>query len=70
MDERQAETIPAILDVGDIADLLRVSTQTALRYIRQGSIPAARIVSGKYLVSRTKLIEFIDAKTNTDRGGV
>ena len=69
MNGKHTEAIPEILDAGDLADLLRVSTQTAQRYILEGHIPAARIVKGKYLVSRAKLIEFIDSKTTTDRGG-
>jgi excisionase family DNA binding protein len=69
MEEKQG-AIPEIMDAGDLAELLRVSKQTAIRYIRQGQIPAARIVKGKYLVSRTKLIEFIDANTTTDRGAI
>jgi excisionase family DNA binding protein len=69
MEEKQG-AIPEILDAGDLAELLRVSKQTAIRYIRQGSIPAARIVKGKYLVSRARLIEFIDEKTTNERGAI
>jgi excisionase family DNA binding protein len=40
-----------ILDVVDLSALLRVSAQTARRYINEGRIPAYRVVSGKYLIS-------------------
>ena len=49
-----------ILDVIDLAVLLRVSAQTARRYINEKRIPAYRVVPGKYLISIKQLTEFIE----------
>jgi excisionase family DNA binding protein len=43
-----------------LAVLLRVSAQTARRYINEGRIPAYRVVPGKYLISIKQLIEYIE----------
>ena len=48
---REATSGIGILDVGDLSELLRVSVQTARRYINEGRIPAYRVVPGKYLIS-------------------
>ena len=60
MNEKPTETIPEILDAGDLAELLRVNRQTILRYINANKLPACRIVPGKYLVTKERLIEFIN----------
>ncbi len=52
-----------ILDVGDLSELLRVSVQTARRYINEGRIPAYRVVPGKYLISVNLLKKYIEEKS-------
>jgi len=49
-----------ILDVVDLAVLLRVSVQTARRYINEDRIPAYRVVPGKYLISVELLKKHIE----------
>ena len=49
-----------ILDVVDLAVLLRVSDQTARRYINEKRIPAYRVVPGKYLISVKQLEKHIE----------
>ncbi len=59
--------IPDILDLEDLADLLRVSKQTARRLVADGDIPAYRFAKGKYLITKHNLIKTIDAKSNKSR---
>ena len=59
LEERDEISNIGILDVVDLASLLRVSVQTARRYINDGRIPAYRVVPGKYLISVEQLKEYI-----------
>ena len=61
-DEREEISNIGILDVVDLASLLRVSVQTARRYINEGRIPAYKVVPGKYLISVDMLKAYIQEK--------
>jgi excisionase family DNA binding protein len=52
-----------ILDIGDLSELLRVSVQTARRYVNDRRIPAYRVVPGKYLISVDLLKKHIEEKS-------
>ena len=58
-EEREEISNIGVLDVIDLAVLLRVSPQTAIRYINNKRIPAYRVVSGKYLISVDQLKDYI-----------
>ena len=53
-----------ILDVYDLAVLLRVSPQTARRYINEGRIPGYRVVPGRWLISVDHLKRHIESHSN------
>ena len=54
-----------ILNVNGLMDLLCVTRQTAINYIREGKVPAYKVGPGKYLISVGKLIKVIEEnKTN------
>ena len=53
------------MDVRDVAGLLRVDVKVVHRLIRQKKIPAYKLEKGKYLISTRQLIEFIEAKVNS-----
>ena len=59
-EQREEISNIGILDVIDLAVLLRVSAQTARRYINEKRIPAYKVVPGKYLISIRRLIEHIE----------
>ena len=59
-EQREEISNIGILDVIDLAVLLRVSAQTARRYINEKRIPAYRVVPGKYLISVKQLMEHIE----------
>lgn len=58
--EREEITDIGILDVVDLAALLRVSIQTARRYINEKRVPACKIANGKYLISVDLLRKHIE----------
>lgn len=58
-EEREETSNIGILDVGDLAVLLRVDNKTARRYINNRRIPAYKVVNGKYLISVDHLKEYI-----------
>lgn len=60
LDEREQIADIGILDVVDLATLLRVSEQTARRYINDKKIPAYRVANGKYLISVDHLKKYIE----------
>jgi excisionase family DNA binding protein len=62
-EEREEISDIGILDVVDLAVLLRVSVQTARRYINEKRVPAYRVVPGKYLISVDYLKQYIKDKS-------
>ena len=63
LEEKEQISNTGILDVVDLAGLLRVSVQTARRYINKGKIPAYQVVPGKYLISTNQLIKHIEKRS-------
>ena len=54
------ESLQDILNVSDLVKLLKISKQTARRYILDKKVPAYRIGKGKYLISKRELIDCIE----------
>ena len=52
-----------ILNVNVLMDLICVTRQTLISYIKEGKIPAYRLSPGKYLISSRQLIKTIESKT-------
>ena len=59
-EEREEISVIGILDIVDLAVLLRISSQTARRYINEKRIPAYKVVPGKYLISVKQLEKYIE----------
>lgn len=53
------------MDVGDLAELLRVTPQFARGLIENGTIPGFKFARGKYLISKKLLIETIEKGSQT-----
>jgi excisionase family DNA binding protein len=49
-----------ILNINALMDLLCVTRQTAINYIRKNKIPAYKVGPGKYLISLQQLIRTIE----------
>jgi|LSQX01.2.fsa_nt_gb excisionase family DNA binding protein len=60
MKEEDTALLPEILNVTKLAGLLGVTNQTIVRYINEGRLPGYKVVPGRYLVTREKLIGFIN----------
>ena len=65
IEKKQQGLIPEILDLGDLAELLRVSKQSAKALVDNGTIPGFRFMKGKYLFSKRQLIEVIEKGSQT-----
>lgn len=59
-EQREEISNIGLLDVVDLAVLLRISSQTARRYINEKRIPAYKVVPGKYLISVKQLEKYIE----------
>ena len=59
-EQREEISNIGVLDGNDLAVLLRVSPETARRYINEKRIPAYRVVPGKYLISVKQLERHIE----------
>ena len=59
-EQREEISNIGLLDGVDLAVLLRVSTETARRYINEKRVPACRIASGKYLISVKQLEKYVE----------
>ena len=51
--------IRGIVTVEDLMDLLYVTRETLVKYIRENKIPAYKVGKGKYLISTEELIKKI-----------
>ena len=51
--------IRGITTVEDLMDLLYVTRETLVKYIKENKIPAYRVSGGKYLISTEELIKKI-----------
>ncbi len=52
--------MPEILDIEDLAEIVRVSKQTIKLLIQDKKIPAHKLAKGKYLISTKQLIQYIE----------
>ena len=64
-DKEMPNGIPDILDLGDLAILLRITKPTAKKLVVGGAIPGYRFLKGKYLISKRQLIKTIESKSRT-----
>ncbi len=60
--EKISSGIPDILDLGDLAELLRVSKPTAKKLVEEGIIPGYKFLRGKWLITKRQLIKRIESK--------
>lgn len=56
--EKSLKKYPAALTVGEVAEILRVSTKTVYKMIKENTIPAAKV--GRELrVAKSRLVEYL-----------
>ena len=60
------EEMPLFLTVMDVANLLGISRASAYELVRQENFPKLKIVQGRTIIPRDRLLEWLDEKTRYD----
>ena len=61
------EEMPLFLTVLDLANLLGISRASAYELVRQENFPKLKIVQGRTIIPRDRLLEWLDEQTRYDR---
>ena len=61
------EELPMYLTVMDVADLLGISRASADELVREQNFPKLKIVAGRIIIPRDRLLEWLDEQTRYDR---
>ena len=61
------EEMPLFLTVMDVANLLGISRASAYELVRQENFPKLKIVQGRTIIPRDRLLEWLDEQTRHDR---
>ena len=60
------EEMPLFLTVLDVANLLGISRASAYELVRQENFPKLKIVQGRTIIPRDRLLEWLDEQTRYD----
>ena len=60
------EEMPLFLTVMDVANLLGMSRASAYELVRQENFPKLKIVQGRTIIPRDRLLEWLDEQTRYD----
>ena len=60
------EEMPLFLTVVDVANLLGISRASAYELVRQENFPKLKIVQGRTIIPRDRLLEWLDEQTRYD----
>ena len=60
------EEMPLFLTVMDVANLLGISRASAYELVRQENFPKLKIVQGRTIIPRDRLLEWLDKQTRYD----
>ena len=60
------EEMPLFLTVMDVANLLGISRASAYELVRQENFPTLKIVQGRTIIPRDRLLEWLDEQTRYD----
>ena len=60
------EEMPLFLTVMDMANLLGISRASAYELVRQENFPKLKIVQGRTIIPRDRLLEWLDEQTRYD----
>ena len=61
------EEMPLFLTVMDVANLLGISRASAYELVRQENFSKLKIVQGRTIIPRDRLLEWLDEQTRYDR---
>ena len=61
------EELPMYLTVMDVAELLGISRDSDYELVREQNFPKLKIVAGRIIIPRDRLLEWLDEQTRYDR---
>lgn len=64
---KSRDELPMFLTVMDVADLLGISRASAYELVRTEEFPKLKIVEGRIIIPRDRLLEWLDEMTRYDR---
>ena len=60
------DEMPMFLTVMDVANLLGISRASAYELVREDNFPKLKIVQGRTIIPRDRLLEWLDEQTRYD----
>ena len=64
---KSRDELPMFLMVMDVANLLGISRASAYELAREENFPKLKIVAGRIIIPRDRLLEWLDEQTRYDR---
>ncbi len=64
---KSRDELPMFLTVMDVADLLGISRVSAYELVREDNFPKLKIVQGRTIIPRDRLLEWLDEQTRYNR---
>lgn len=61
---KTSDELPMYLTVMDMADLLGISRSSAYELTAEEGFPKLKVVTGRTIIPRDRLLEWLDAQTN------
>ena len=63
---KSRDEMPMFLTVMDVANLLGISRASAYELVREDNFPKLKIVQGRTIIPRDRLLEWLDKQTRYD----
>ncbi len=63
---KSKEELPMFLTVMDVANLLGISRASAYELVREDNFPKLKIVQGRTIIPRDRLLEWLDEQMRYD----
>jgi excisionase family DNA binding protein len=64
---KNREDMPMFLTVMDVANLLGISRASAYELVREENFPKLKIVQGRIIIPRNRLLEWLDEQVRYDK---
>ena len=64
---KSCEDMPMFLSVIDVANLLGISRASAYELVRDENFPKLKIVQGRIIIPRDRLLEWLDEQVKCDK---
>ena len=64
---KNKDEMPMNLTVMDVANLLGISRASAYELVREDNFPKLKLVQGRTIIPRDRLLEWLDEQTRYDR---